>query len=131
LAETLAEMAPVAEGCGCGCNGNAGGCSSDASPRMAAASRKAMGAPPSGRDLARARRDALARDGKSGLLRVAQATRIAATMPTSDWQSALQKGASGRQLAMQRRLVQSLTGRAVQDTASQVRPTGRVRTRPT
>jgi len=131
VAETMAEQEPAAGDCGCGFNGNAGGCSTIASPRMMPASRKAVSAPPSGRELARARREALARDGKSGLQRVAQATRIAATMPTSDWQAALQKGASGRQLAMQRRLVQSLTGRVAQDSATSVRPTGRVRTRPT
>jgi hypothetical protein len=86
------------------------------------------GEPPTGRALARARRAALAQDGKSGLKRVAQATKIAAAMPGQDWQTAITKGATGRQVAMQHRLVQSLAGRTgAANTAT--RPTGRMRAR--
>ncbi|MCA1979482.1 MAG: CsoS2 family carboxysome shell protein, partial [Thiobacillus sp.] len=80
------------------------------------------------RALARARRAALAQDGKAGLKRVAQATKIAAAMPGQDWQAAITKGATGRQVAMQRRLVQALTGRAG-TSKSESRPTGRMRVR--
>jgi hypothetical protein len=83
---------------------------------------------PTGRALARARRAALAQDGKSGLKRVAQATRIAAVMPGQDWQAAITKGATGRQVAMQRRLVQSLAGRTGASSEGP-RPSGRQRAR--
>jgi len=135
-------------GCGCGCGGTA--CnrpagSTDGVARMLAAAqsqpsgesvpvneeRQRVAVPP-GRALAQARRAALAREGKAGLTRVAQATRLAATMPDrNDWREALQKGATGRQLAMQRRMLLSLTGRAglaaSTQPASAYRPTGRVR----
>jgi len=80
---------------------------------------------PTGRMLAKARRAALAQSGKSVLKRVAQATRIAAVIPTQDWQAAIERGATGRQIAMQRRLVQSLAGRV--NEPNQTRPTGRMR----
>ena len=131
-------LAP-AKDCGCGCNGQPGGCGGTQT-QPAAAVREAgerstvpaiaasrSGEPPTGRALARARRVALAQDGKAGLKRVAQATRIAATMPDRDWQAAITKGATGRQVAMQRRLVQSLTGRTT--AAAGARPSGRVRAR--
>ena len=131
-------LAP-AKDCGCGCNGQPGGCGGTQT-QPAAAVREAgerstvpaiaasrSGEPPTGRALARARRVALAQDGKAGLKRVAQATKIAATMPDRDWQAAITKGATGRQVAMQRRLVQSLTGRTT--AAAGVRPSGRVRAR--
>lgn len=81
-----------------------------------------------GRALAQARRAVLAQEGKTGLKRVAQATRIAAMMPDQNWQAAISQGATGRQIAMQRRLVQSLAGR-VGDNSSSVpaRASGRVR----
>jgi hypothetical protein len=133
-----ADVTP-AKGCGCGCNGQPGGCggaeaqaapgqrqASDVSARPAARSGEA----PTGRAMARARRAALAQDGKSGLKRVAQATKIAAAMPDRDWQAAITKGATGRQVAMQRRLVQSLTGRTTA-AATGTRPSGRVRARQT
>jgi hypothetical protein len=82
-----------------------------------------------GRALAKMRRAALNQDGKKGLKRVAQATRIAASMPAQDWQSAMLKGATGRQVAMQRRLVQSLAGRVDKISSVSTRPTGRVRAR--
>lgn len=115
-----------AGGCGCGCNGAPNGCG-QAQTAPAYEHKPAQSVAPTGRALARARREALARDGKSGLQRVAQATRIAATMPDRDWQTALQKGATGRQLAMQRRMVLSLTGRSTQESSSLNRPAGRVR----
>ncbi len=81
---------------------------------------------PTGRALARARRAALSQDGKTGLKRVAQAAKIAASVPGQDWQTAMTKGATGRQIAMQRRIVQSLAGRTE---AAATRPTGRMKAR--
>ncbi len=80
-----------------------------------------------GRALAQARRAVLAQEGKSGLKRVAQATRIAAMMPDQNWQAAISQGATGRQIAMQRRLVQSLAGRVGTSGTAAVRPSGHVR----
>lgn len=80
-----------------------------------------------GRALAQARRAVLAQEGKNGLKRVAMATRIAAMMPDQNWQATISQGATGRQIAMQRRLVQSLAGRAGADTSATTRPSGRVR----
>lgn len=146
-----AGLAPAVEagvspsGCGCGCNGASGGCSgavrAEAEKKtdvqgqaygMRAATEVAPGPVvkpvevPTGRALARARRAALARDGKAGLKRVAQAAKIAAVMPNQDWQAAIAKGATGRQIAMQRRMVQSLTGRIG---PADNRPSGRMRAR--
>ncbi len=138
----MAESKPA--GCGCGCNGAPGGCQTPAvdsnetslrpamsqeyaAPQMAA--QVTLAAQPTGRALARARRTALAQDGKSGLKRVAQAVKIAASMPDQDWQAAITKGATGRQVAMQRRLVQSLAGRATTASNEKSRPAGRVRAR--
>ena len=99
-----------------------------------AASREASKTPmnplPKGRALARARREALARSGKAGLVRANHLARVAVAMPDQDWQSAMSTGATGRQIAMQRRKVQSLTGRATAaKTKSSKRPSGRVRAR--
>lgn len=127
-----ADIAP-AKSCGCGCNGQKGGCGdvatapaqnfgADAEPVLAARQNSA----PTGRALARARRVALSQDGKAGLKRVAQATKIAASVPGQDWQTAMTKGATGRQVAMQRRVVQALAGRTE---VANTRPTGRVRAR--
>lgn len=120
-------------GCGCGCGGTNPGCCTSVSSAPAMSVAEASGvvakaiAPATGRALAQARRAALAQDGKAGLKRVAQATKIAAAMPGQDWQAAIAKGATGRQMAMQRRLVQSLAGRAPSQTES--RPAGRMRAR--
>ncbi|HOI66582.1 MAG TPA: CsoS2 family carboxysome shell protein, partial [Thiomonas arsenitoxydans] len=85
-----------------------------------------------GRALAQARRAALAQDGKAGLRRVAQATKIAASLPGQDWQVAMSKGATARQVAMQRRHVQSLVGRAgACASAESSRPSGRMKARNT
>ncbi|MFN3544172.1 MAG: CsoS2 family carboxysome shell protein [Thiobacillus sp.] len=129
-----AQAAP-ASSCGCGCNGAPGGCG--ASQQADAGLRPATDAAaptlaktvsqPTGRALAQARRAALAQDGKAGLKRVAQATKIAAAMPGQDWQAAITKGATGRQIAMQRRLVQALAGRT--GASEPARPTGRQRAR--
>ena len=78
------------------------------------------------RALARARRVALATDGKKAMLRVAQATRLAAVLPQQDWQQAIEKGASGREVAKQRRLVRALVGRA-ETSSTAPRPNGRMR----
>ncbi len=139
-ADTAQAMPAAAKGCGCGCNGAPGGCggaqtatASETGLRTAADTEqpgytRITSEAPTGRALARARRAALAQDGKAGLKRVAQATKIAATLPGQDWQAAIAKGATGRQIAMQRRLVQSLAGRTgVSQTGT--RPTGRVRAR--
>ncbi len=135
-AAASSETAPAAPAktCGCGCNGQPGGCGG-AQAQQTLGQRQALdifaspavrsNEAPTGRALARARRAALAQDGKTGLKRVAQATKIAATMPDRDWHAAITKGATGRQVAMQRRLVQSLTGRTT--AAAGARPSGRVR----
>jgi len=137
-AEATAPSAEApAKGCGCGCNGTKGGCGE---PQVAAnAAPAASFAPasnmiqkaiePTGRALARARRAALSQDGKAGLKRVAQATRIASSMPGQDWQAAIAKGATGRQKAMQRRVVQSLAGNTSTKPAKDTRPAGRMRAR--
>jgi len=83
---------------------------------------------PSGRALAQARRTVLAKEGKSGLKRVAQAVKIAAALPEHNWQAAISQGVTGRQIAMQHRLVRSLAGRAGDgNDATTTRPTGRIR----
>jgi hypothetical protein len=124
-----------AKGCGCGCNGAKGGCgdkqpSAGMMPAVALSSasdvlKKAI--EPTGRALARARRAALSQDGKAGLRRVAQATKIASTMPGQDWQAAIAKGATGHQLSRQHRIVQSLVGRT--DADKSAHPSGRMRPR--
>jgi hypothetical protein len=81
------------------------------------------------RALARLRRAALTQDGKAGLTRVAQAARIATTMPDQDWQAAMTKGASGRQVSMQRRKALSLAGRSGQAAGTATRTSGRVKAR--
>ena len=92
--------------------------------------KKPMNPVPKGRALARARREALAQNGKAGLVRAAHMARVAAAMPDQDWQSAISNGASGRQIAMQRRKVQSLAGRAASaQSSSKSRPSGRQRAR--
>lgn len=120
-------------GCGCGCGGTNPACGAGVAPALQTQEtpevRIARGAEQAtGRALARARRAALAQDGKAGLKRVAQATKIAAAMPGQDWQAAITKGATGRQVAMQRRLVQALAGRTGAS-KSESRPTGRMRAR--
>lgn len=136
MASASEAQAAPAKSCGCGCNGAPGGCgdtasSADAGLRAASEASAPMivkaSVQPTGRALAQARRAALAQDGKAGLKRVAQATKIAAAMPGQDWQAAIAKGATGRQVAMQRRLVQALTGRA--GASEPARPSGRQRAR--
>ncbi len=80
------------------------------------------------RALARARRAAMSSDGKIGQRRVAQATKLVAVLPQQDWQLAIDKGATGRQVAMQRRLVRAVAG-ASQTTSESTRPSGRVRSK--
>jgi len=80
---------------------------------------------PSAAALARARRSVLAKEGKAGLKRIAQAVKIAAALPEQNWQAAISQGATGRQIAMQHRLVRSLIGKPLAETAS--RPAGRIR----
>lgn len=135
---SAAESDAPAKGCGCGCNGAKGGCGD--TPAVASVMPAAVVSPasdipkmssePTGRALARARRAALSQDGKAGLKRVAQATKIASSMPGQDWQAAITKGATGRQKAMQRRVVQSLAGSMKSVKASnESRPAGRMRAR--
>ena len=124
----------LAADCGCGCKG--AGCATASGPLESSVVQPAFSgahapyAPAmdtgSTRALARARRVALATDGKKAMLRVAQATRLAAVLPQQDWQQAIEKGASGREVAKQRRLVRALVGR--EDTGSAApRPNGRMR----
>jgi len=140
VAPVLSASTETAKSCGCGCNGAKGGCGDTSSETtanlMPTASVSATAdviiakhaSAPTGRALARARRSALSQDGKSGLKRVAQATKIAAAMPTQDWEAAISKGATSRQVSMQHRLVQSLTGGSAKS-ASAARPSGRTRAR--
>ena len=133
-AAQVAESRPA--GCGCGCGGTNPACGSTVAPAVAVSGEPVqvrvakVSEQATGRALARARRAALAQDGKAGLKRVAQATKIAAAMPGQDWQAAITKGATGRQVAMQRRLVQALAGRTGTTSAkAEARPSGRVRAR--
>lgn len=119
--------------CGCGCSSNmadAAQLKNEAQGSSSSAQAVRVQPVATGRALAQARRAALAQDGKAGLRRVAQATKIAAALPGHDWQTAMTKGATGRQVAMQRRHVQSLVGRtgSASDTP---RPNGRTRARNT
>jgi hypothetical protein len=126
----VAESRPA----GCGCGGTNPSCGTSVAPAAAASSEPVrvraakISEQATGRALARARRAALAQDGKAGLKRVAQATKIAAAMPGQDWQAAIAKGATGRQVAMQHRLVQALAGRAGAS-KTESRPSGRTRAR--
>ncbi|AOV18078.1 hypothetical protein BJI67_14305 [Acidihalobacter aeolianus] len=134
--------APVRDaGCSCGCK-----TSSDDMPakpaaqsserRVAAAAGSAALTPKeisarlvknhahsSGRDVALARRKALAEEGKAGLRRATQATKIAKYLPEKDWRVAIAKGVNGRQVAMQRRKVRALTGRGEEQTSAEGRKT--------
>ncbi len=131
-----AQTSAEAKTCGCGCNGTKASCdtSNETASVMPASSGGTYFTAPAaqtiqntGRALARARRAALAQDGKSGLKRVAQATKLASALPGQDWQAAMASGASGRQKAMQRRKVQSLAGNLKSE--AQARPAGRMRAR--
>jgi hypothetical protein len=130
------QAAPMSEAdCGCGCDG-AGTCSTSEPPQAVVASgldqatKKPaawpLGPVGSSRALARSRREALSTDGKKGMLRVAKATRMAAVLPQQDWQQAIEKGASGRDVAKQRRLVRALVGRQGAATVTP-KPSGRMR----
>ena len=66
----------------------------------------------SGRMLARARRAVMAQEGKTGLKRIVQATKMTAAVSNKSRQAAVTKGATGRQLAMQRRSARSTEGLA-------------------
>ena len=66
----------------------------------------------SSRTLARMRREAASKTGKTGQQRVAKAVQFTQHLPAFQLYSALSSGPSGRQVAMQRRLQQSLLGRA-------------------
>lgn len=134
VATAIADQ-PAKASCGCGCNGTKQSCdvaptgvSAPAVAETVAASSARGASVPAGRALARARRSALSQDGKAGLKRVAQATRIAGSVPVQDWEAVISKGATGRQVAMQRRRAQSLAGR-VDAQQSRPRPAGRVRAR--
>ncbi|WP_292954263.1 CsoS2 family carboxysome shell protein [Nitrosomonas sp.] len=100
--------------------------SATAAPKVANVSHKAVDNL-SSRAFARARRAALAQDGKAGLKRASQVVKIASSMPDMDWQAAMTKGATGRQVAMQRRLVRSVAGRADVSNKKESRPSGRMR----
>ena len=117
----------------CGCNGTQTSCdtgATDTPMQPAAASKTAYVVavqPARGRALAQARRAALAQDGKSGLKRVAQALKLAAS--GSDLQAAMTEGVSGRLVSRQHRLEQSLVG-AQKKASPDKRPSGRIRARP-
>ncbi|HQT66134.1 MAG TPA: CsoS2 family carboxysome shell protein [Acetobacteraceae bacterium] len=84
---------------------------------------------PIGKMLARARRAALSQNGKSGIKRVEQAARNATSLPGQDWQAAITKGVSGRQLAMQHRKIRALMGTCTTNSTA-TPPTAHVRVRP-
>lgn len=65
----------------------------------------------SARTLARMRREAASRHGKAGQTRVAKAIQVAQHLTPAQLVTALAVGPTGRQVAMQRRLEQSLLGR--------------------
>lgn len=128
-------VAESQKSCGCGRNGTKKTCDVPVSAALAPAAAGAEAgmteagvALSSGRALARARRTVLSQEGKAGLRRVAQATRRAATMPVQDREVAISMGVSGRQVAMQRRLEQSLQGQTVAK-QTDARPAGRMRAR--
>ncbi len=81
----------------------------------------------SARAVARARRLALATDGKTGLQRVAQVIRSTAATPSGAASFASGHGATGRQKAMHRRQVQSRSGSV--KASAETRTTGRMRAR--
>ncbi len=129
----------------CGCKGEPCDCQ-EPTTRPAAAQREAVAASPrptstpprvpaanlpKGRALARARREALAQNGKAGLVRATHLARAAAVMLDQDWQAAIAgERTSGRQVAMQRRKVQSLAGKAGSAASGKKsRPSGRKRAR--
>ena len=123
MASVRADVSPMDEpakpqGCGCGCFGK-GACSLNVPQQAVAGSGTS-------RALARARRAAMASDGKQGALRVAAATKLAHVAPHTDWQQAIAKGTSGREVAKQRRLVRAIVGRQSPDAAS-TKPSGRMR----
>ncbi len=106
--------------------------SASAAPMPAASATRMPGANmPKGRAIARARREALSRSGKAGLVRATHLARAAAVMPDQDWQSAIAgERPSGRQIAMQRRKVRALAGKAGSARDSKgSRPSGRRRAR--
>jgi len=132
--DTAMAATDAPKSCGCGCNGTKKSCntlletqSTSAETVLVADVVARPAGAPAGRALARARRSILSQDGNAGLKRVAQAAKMAASMPMQDWEAAISKGATGRQTAMQRRLMQSLTGGKEES----ARPAGRVRTRMT
>lgn len=131
-----AKPSPAAS-CGCGCQG-AGDCATatlapkvgsvaSTASTVAALTRSPAPDSSSTRALARARRQALATDGKGGLRQQAQATRIAAAMPVHDRATGMDKASTGRQKAMQRRLAQSRGGST--KATAETRPSGRMRAR--
>lgn len=131
-----APAADAPKSCGCGCNGTKQSCDTSVEAVGLVESVSSEGGTvttrpagtPSGRALARARRSALSQDGKAGLKRVAQATKLAASLPNQDWEAAISQGATGRQVARQRRLAQSLAG-STGVKKEGARPAGRIRAR--
>lgn len=85
----------------------------------------------SGRRFALARRSTLAQEGKGGLKQVALAKHASVQLPIGDGPAALYQGSSGRQVALQRRVEQSKTGRVAKssgDSSGEARRNvGRVR----
>lgn len=129
--QASAATAATPKSCGCGCNGTKASCDTGSSDSLlnAAAPRTeyvVATQPARGRAVAQARRAVLAQNGKSGLKRVAQAIKVAAR--GQDLQTAMTDGVSGREVARQHRLEQSMTG-APKTASKDKRPTGRIRAR--
>ena len=123
----------------CDCKGEPCDCNdTDKTPAAATAPSRptikpAVNTMSKGRALARARREAMSQDGKAGLVRATQLARVAAVMPDQDWQTALNGGNTGRQVAMQRRKVRALSGRGTAKSSAKSsakpRPSGRMKAR--
>jgi hypothetical protein len=123
----------------CDCKGEPCDCNdTDKAPAAATApsrptTQPAVNTMSKGRALARARREAMSQDGKAGLVRATQLARVAAVMPDQDWQTALNGGNTGRQVAMQRRKVRALSGRGTAKSSAKSsakpRPSGRMKAR--
>ncbi|MFZ8912550.1 MAG: CsoS2 family carboxysome shell protein, partial [Burkholderiaceae bacterium] len=105
--ESQASESQAHEACGPEC-----GCDSNKSEPAVSAGGPLVRSDISSRTLARMRREAASKTGKAGQQRVAKAVQVAQHLPASQLYSALSSGPSGRQVAMQRRLQQSLLGRA-------------------
>lgn len=80
-----------------------------------------------GRMIAMARRQAMASSGKTGANKVAQAAKLSQVMSHESFNSLVDKGVSGRQMAMMRRAMLSSQGAEKSSGNAATRPSGKVR----